>query len=169
MEDYVYVILFLCAVFSMAIFGFVWLKVALGGSESVKKTQKLQKLYVNTLEEELEFLVKDNKKLKKKITYREGSVGFSDKVDFDSESGISDAVSELLPQIAPFLPKEAQRYLNDPKLVSMALDLYKQNPEKAKSIFSSLIKKGTGGKQKVGKEGGDEYTEIPDFGAGGAV
>ncbi len=135
----------------------------------VEARAKLTKQYVKELEIDNESYVKENKRLKGRINSTKGSVTFSPDVDLDSPDGIGLAVKELLPQIAPYLPKAAQGLLNDPKLLNIAIEFYKKDPEKAKQILSNFIKKGGKSKSTSSGQSGHENTDIPDFGESGVV
>ena len=65
--------------------------------------------------------------------------------DFDmgSDEGITQFITALAGKFAPMLPREAQSFLNDPKMIQQGIALYRQNPELAKSILSKFIKKGS--------------------------
>jgi len=149
--------------------GVYWIKSRNLDPVVVNNRIKLNKQYTKELENELEYVVKDLRKIKGKLNSQKGSVGFSNNVNFDSVEGVGSAIKELLPQISGFLPKEAQQYLNDPKLIDMAVELYKKDPEKAKSILSGLIKKGFKPKSTPGSVDGRSSESVPQFGEGGAV
>ena len=135
----------------------------------VEARAKLTKQYVKELEVDNESYVKENRRLKGTLNSKKGSVTFSPDIDLGSADGVGVAIKELLPQIAPYLPKGAQGLLNDPKILNIALEFYKRDPEKAKQILSNFIKKGGKSKSTSSGQGGNESDEIPDFGKSGVV
>ena len=122
--------------------------------------------YLNDYIDEVEY---DNKKLKGMVSNwkRTPQIAVDDSILSDAD-GVAQLVRQLLPQVAPMLPKPLQALANDPKAVDFAVDLYKKDPEKAKSLLSSFIKKGKGGKSEIG-QGMVGVDAIPEFGKGGIL
>jgi len=135
----------------------------------VEARAKLTKQYTKELEVDNDSYVKENRKLKGIINSKKGSVTFSPDIDLGSADGVGVAIKELLPQISQYLPKAAQGLLNDPKLLSIAIEFYKKDPEKAKQILSNFIKKGGKSKSTSSGQGGNENSDIPNFGESGVV
>jgi len=147
--DFNVVILGVILVISVAFVGYKWVS---KGSLDVKVTNKRLKQYSDYIAE----LEADNRALKgkvaaaKRIPTVEGSL--------DTDDNIQAVIGELLPKIAPSLPGPLQGLVNDPRAVKMAMDLYKQNPEKAKGLIQRFVGKNKGGS-----------AENTDFGADGIV
>jgi len=149
--------------------GVMYIKSRLLDPVTVEARSKLHKQYIKELENDNETYVKENRRLKGSLNSKKGSVTFSPDIDLDSADGIGMAIKELLPQIAPYLPKAAQGLLNDPKILNIALEFYKKDPEKAKQIISNFIKKGGKSKSTTGSTGGNEGSDIPEYGKDGIV
>jgi len=149
--------------------GVMYIKSRLLDPVTVESRAKLLKQYIKELENDNETYAKENKRLKGRFNSAKGSVTVSPDLDLDSSDGVGLAIKELLPKIAPYLPKAAQGLLNDPKILDIALEFYKKDPEKAKQILSNFIKKGGKSKSTTGGSGSGQGTEIPDFGADGFV
>lgn len=135
----------------------------------VTKRLRLNAQYTKELEDEIDYYAKELRSYKGKLASQKGSVGLSDSISLDSADGVGVAIKELLPQIAPFLPKQAQAFLQDPKLVDMGIELYKKDPDKAKSILTAFVKKGAKGKSSTQASQGVQQNEIPEFGSGGVL
>jgi len=106
---------------------------------------KKQNRYTNYIDE----LEKDNKTLKGKLNASKRSVSVQGDFDLSDASGLQGLIHELVPKIAPLLPKSLQPLLNNPKTFDMVYKMIEDNPEAAKGILSKFITPGKGQKTEA--------------------
>ena len=98
---------------------------------------KKLKLYEDMIQE-LEYEVK---RWKGKFNQTKQGVYVQGDYDLSNVDSVEALIQSLLPQVKTMLPKNLQGLADDPKIVKMAIDLYKQNPEKAKELLGKFVKR----------------------------
>lgn len=151
-----YTLLFITTIIAL-IGGLVAVIVLRSGGFIQKQREKLQKKYIKELEDELEYAEKRAKTYQAKYARSTQLDPLSSEISLDSDDGVAQAIKEIVPQLAPMLPKQIRGLLNDPKAIDVALELYKKDPEKAKQLLGSFISKGKKGESQPNQSG------IPDF------
>jgi len=117
------------------IVGIIWAK-------NSKLNPKIVNSRIKHFEDRIDELEIDNKKLRGKIAQSKQIPSVQGDYNLDNIDGVESLIKSVLPHVKGILPKELQSLVDDPGAVKIALDLYKQNPDKAKNILNKFIKKG---------------------------
>lgn len=121
---------------TMGFVGYHWVKRRDTDPKIVGKKLKLYEDMVAELEHEV-------KVWKGRFNQTKQGVYVQGDYDLSNVDSVEALIQSLLPQVKTMLPKSIQGLADDPKLVKMAIDLYKQNPEKAKEILGKFVKRGS--------------------------
>jgi len=60
--------------------------------------------------------------------------------DLNSAEGVGSFIQEYAPTLKKYVPKQFQNLLDDKGLVDLAVNVYKQNPERAQKFLSKFVK-----------------------------
>lgn len=104
----------------------------------------------NRYDEYIQDLEKENKKIKGQINrMKQGPQISKDLADSDDLGG---AISEIVQQFAPMLPKSIRGMVNDPKVLNFIGKQIEENPEAVKGLVSKFVSKG-------GRKSSEESTD----------
>jgi len=141
----------LCGVFMGGFMGLYWLK-------SNVNSPKYLKTHVKDVENVLFEKIKENKKLKGQMAQQTQVPVITGDFDLSSADGVGNFIQEYAPALKKFVPKQYQHLLDQKGLVDLAVNVYKQNPEKAQQFLSKFIKApGNKGKSAPGEPGIESF------------
>jgi len=100
--------------------------------------------YLKTHVKEIEILYYDAKKEIKRLkganAQQMQTPTISGDFDLNSPEGVGNFIREYAPTLKKYVPKQFQNLLDDKGLVDLAVNVYKQNPERAQQFLSKFIK-----------------------------
>ncbi len=120
--------------------------VILGGSMGLYylKSHITSPKYLRNHVKEIELLYYDAKKEIKRLKGSSAQLmqvpTIAGEFDLSNAEGVGNFVREYAPALKKFVPKQYQHLLDNKGLVDLALNVYKQNPEKAQQFLSKFIK-----------------------------
>ena len=113
------------------------------------KLKKNMEEYIMDLEDENKILKKSMNAMKKGAKISES--------DLEDPVG---ALGTLLPQFEHLVPAKLKPLLRDPKMLQMAAEYIKSNPEAAKSILKNFVSKGGKNKELMGEDASSEEVKL---------
>jgi len=100
--------------------------------------------YLKTHVKEIETLYYDAKKEIKRLkgtnAQQMQTPTIAGEFDLSNAEGVGKFVQEYAPLLKKYVPKQFQNLLDDKGLVDLAVNVYKQNPEKAQQFLQRFIK-----------------------------
>jgi len=127
-------IVMLAGVMIAGILGVFWLKTR---TIAPKYLQSMVKDLNNSLEHQK----KETRIWRGKFNQRNQTPQVMFDGDIDSPDAVGQLVKEVLPEIRNIVPREWRKYLDSPKMVDMAIELYKKNPDAGNKLLQKFIKK----------------------------
>lgn len=134
----------LAIVVPVSVTGCVVAKYWLKPDKYAGKLKKNMEEYIMDLEDE-------NKSLKKTMNAMKKGAKISEE-DLNDPVG---AIGALIPQFEHLVPAKLKPFLRDPKMLQMATNYIKENPEQAKAILKNFVSKGGKNKELMGAESTD--------------
>lgn len=120
--------------------------VLMGGSMGLYylKSHITSPKYLRNHVKEIELLYydakKDIKRLKGSMAQQTQTPVITGEFDLNSAEGVGKFVTEYAPLLKKYVPKQFSHLLDNKGLVDLAVNVYKQNPEKAQQFLSRFIK-----------------------------
>ena len=117
------------------IVGIIWARSRNVDPSIIRKKVKLYEDTIKELEyESMHWKGKFNQT--KQLPSVEGDFNLSD------VGSVEALIQTVLPKVKGLLPKDLQGLADDPNVVKYAMQLYQQNPDKAKQLLGKFLKKG---------------------------
>ena len=116
------------------IIGVIWAK-------SSKLSPKIVNSRINQYENRIDELEHENRKLKGKMAQSKQIPTVQGDFDLSNLGSVEALIRSVLPNLKGLLPKDLQGLVDDPNIIKYALELYNQNPDKAKQLFFLANKK----------------------------
>ena len=117
------------------IMGVIWAK-------SSKLSPKIVNSRINQYENRIDELEHENRKLKGKMAQSKQLPTVQGDYDLSNLGSVEALIRTVLPNLKGLLPKDLQGLVDDPNIIKYALELYNQNPDKAKQLLGKFIGKG---------------------------
>lgn len=149
MFDMTQIGLVLAIVLPLSVMGCIIAKYMLKSDEYTGKMKKRMDELINDLEYENKHLTKQMNAMKKGAKISES--------DLEDPVG---ALGALLPQFEHLVPAKLKPLLRDPKMLQMAAEYIKSNPEAAKSILKNFVSKGGKNKELMGEDASSEEVKL---------
>jgi len=135
--------------------GMYWLKSHVNSPKYLKNHVKEVEILFNDAKKEI-------KRLKGVNAQNMTAPTITGEFDLSNAEGIGAFVQEYAPTLKKYVPKQFQNLLDDKGLVDLAVNVYKQNPERAQKFLSRFIKQPSkkGESSPQGIEGFDSNSAI---------
>ena len=111
-------------------------------AKSSKLSPKIVNSRINQYENRIDELEHENRKLKGKMAQSKQIPTVQGDYDLSNLGSVEALIRTVLPNLKGLLPKDLQGLVDDPNIVKYALELYNQNPDKAKQLLGKFIGKG---------------------------
>jgi len=154
-ENLIIQVAVLVGVLMGALLGVIWLKTR-------QLSPKFLRNRVNDLDDALKASRKEVSKWRSKWYQQQQTPQVEFEGTLETADDAGSLIKDLLPEIKGMVPKEWKKYLDNPKMVDLAIGLYKQNPKIGNQILQRFVK-------KKGSKPESDVGGIPDFQSDKAV
>jgi len=137
------------AVITSGLMGIYWIKTR-------TLSPKYMKQRVNDLDDLVKQQRKETSKWRSKWYQQQQTPQVEHEGNLETIDDAGALIKDVLPEIKGMVPKEWKKYLDNPKLVELAIGLYKQNPKIGNQVLQRFIKK-KGGKPESNVDGVPEF------------